>query len=110
MPSFVAPCPRGHTGNFVTVWGYHICFCGLHIPVFVEEIEGPYTNTSTGNPQEITDEPNTLEEMESRIKQGIEDGVDNAINDAWRQEDEHYQERIEELEERLMIVDPEFDR
>jgi len=108
MPSFVAPCPRGHMGNFVTHDGYHHCFCNLHIPVFVEDIEGPYV---TPKQTFLNMSPKEQEKlMEQYIQEGIAERVQEAITDTEGEIEEEYQQKIDELEDRLMVVDPEFDR
>ena len=34
MASFIAECPTGHKGTFVTNFGWHICHCGFQILEF----------------------------------------------------------------------------
>ena len=96
MPSFVAPCPRGHMGNFVTVGDYHVCFCQLQVPVF----KGP-ENTFPG-----TEEQDRL--MEQYIQEGIAERVEDAITDEREKIEQKLIDKVEELSARLLFVDPEY--
>lgn len=100
MPSFVADCPRGHKGNFVTYWGYHHCHCGLQVPVFnVPPVENPFLDLDTGVQEKL---------MEQYIQEGITERVDDAILMRLQELDVEYEHNLTDLEARLAIIDPEW--
>ncbi len=112
MPSFVAPCPRGHTGNFVTHDGYHHCFCGLHIPEF-KLPPVPFSTIDVIDLQDITmEEQQKLNDqyIKQEVDEQVAARVEDAITDAVSALEMELTEKVEHLEDRLMIVDPEFDR
>ncbi len=102
MPSFIAPCPRGHIGNFVTHDGYHHCFCGMHVPVF----EVPkLTELDLFLSIQPEDQARLMEQY---IQEGIAERVEDAIANAWREIDEESDGLLTRYQDRLRQVDPEW--
>lgn len=100
MPSFVADCPRGHKGNFVTYWGYHHCSCGLQIPVFdVPPVKDPFLNLDTEAQEKL---------MEQYIQEGIAERIDDAIIMKRQELEVEYEQSLDDLKARLAVIDPEW--
>lgn len=93
MPSFVAPCPRGHMGSFVTYWGYHVCHCGLHIPEFQVPV-----------PSE--DEQQRLNDL--YITEGIDVRVHDAIDARTEELESDYQDKVDIVDSQRIKFDPEY--
>ena len=98
MPSFVADCPRGHKGNFVTHDGYHHCHCGLHVPEF-NLPPAPFSTIDTVDIEAV---------IKERVDEEVAAQVEDAITDAQSEVETNLIIQLTEQAERLTTVDPEY--
>ena len=87
MTSFVADCPRGHRGCFVTVGDYYVCFCNLRVPHFI----GTIVDTKPA----LTPSSYTQEDLDCARMEAEEDV------------ERRYNQQMLELQDRLKEVAPE---
>ena len=96
MSSFIADCPRGHKGNFVTVGDYHVCFCNMRVPVFQTVIDYREKQFDAEYEAQVREK-----EIQGRVEERVFE-TQTAI-------ETQAEARASAYDDRLREVDPEYD-